>query len=368
MMENKDTLAPLIITYRQIRDNSYVVGNDKYGMAEYVLNDERRKACLSNPFNLSDDNPAFYFIKEGEDVVGRFQFLSSRMKMGDEILPCGTGSALEVVEKYRKLGVGADIMTYFTFNSGYDLFLTAGISSMAAPLYKALKYVTLEFPHLICLYQPSRFFRYRGVNKMLYPLLYLCEIPFRLLRSIHIRKSNKLQRKFVITQENIVPEWVDDIVIRDGHKYMEVHDSKWIQWNLNNCFHADKTIKQAFYSIKYKEDNVGFFYITERKQTKAGTPYNYINGYIAEWGTANETLLNESDIYNIAIGFFSKNVSVINISTSDVTTVKGVKRRGFIQVGVSNIALKCDKKKYPGISDINQWRVRGGYADTMFFQ
>lgn len=367
-MDNKDTLSPILITYKQVKDNQIDVGNDKYGLAHYVLVDERKKVCLSNPFNLNDKNPAFYFIKDGDDVVGRFQFLSSRMKMGDEILPCGTGSALEVVEHYRKLGVGADIMTYFSFNSGYDLFLTAGISSMALPLYKALKYVMLEFPHLICLYHPFRFFRYRGVNKIMYPLLYLCEIPFRFLHSIHIRNSIKLQKKFIIEKEKNVPEWIDDIVLKDGHKYMEVHDSKWMQWNLDNCFHADKTIRQVFYSIKYKESNVGFFYLTERKQIKTDASSSYINGYISEWGTANESLLSESDIYKIALGFFSNDVSVINISTSEEAVVRTFKWKGFIQKGVSNIALKCDKKKYPGISDINQWRVRRGYADTMFFQ
>ena len=50
----------------------------------------------------------------------------------------------------------------------------------------------------------------------------------------------------------------------DGHKYMEVHDHKWLQWNLDYNFCGGINNHQSFYIIKRDGNPVGFFMLKFR--------------------------------------------------------------------------------------------------------
>ena len=140
-----------------------------------------------------------------------------------------------------------------------------------------------------------------------------------------------------------VPDWVADLALNDGHRFMEYHNRDWLQWNLDYNFKGDKEDVQALYIVKDGERNLGFFMIKERKRESAGALRNIILGSIVEWGTADESLLSEKDLILLAIPRFSK----------------------AVDLGFAHVAFKDKKKKYPEAKDPRNWRLRLGYADVI---
>jgi len=161
---------------------------------------------------------------------------------------------------------------------------------------------------------------------------------------MQIRKSRILQEQFELKREDLVPEWIDAIVLKDGHKYCEVHDHKWFQWNLDNQLTLHNQYKSSFFCI-YKEGRpLGFFFTKEKWQGAIGSLQNVLKGFISEWGSVNEKLLSELDIYILALSTFSNKVELIYVGTPCESTLKGLKKMGFINNGTCNIAVKGNKK------------------------
>lgn len=47
-------------------------------------------------------------------------------------------------------------------------------------------------------------------------------------------------------------------MLNDGHKYMEAHDHRWLQWNLDFNFRGLPQDIQSFYIIKELGNPIGF--------------------------------------------------------------------------------------------------------------
>ncbi len=365
--EIKHNIRSQIVTIGQLRTGQYHLDDDKYGVAAYVLTKERKKACLDCPFNTSEDNPALYLEVVDDVIAGRNQMFGTRIKVNDEVIPCGTGSSLEVEKVYRKLGLGASIMMFFTRNSGYDYYLASGISDEALPLYERLKYHVLPFPRIMFLNNSRCILESKGLKGGLLKLSTAIVNVFLLYFKNNNRKvASKISKQFTLRLENKVPEWVDEITLHDNHKYMEVHDHKWFQWNLENNFHGLPQDKQWFYGIYKDNEPIGFFMTKQRyRETAGGAIHNVVIGSIMEWGTKNESILSETEIYKLAFSTFDRNVDIIETATANNDAVKQMKKSGFIPHGKAHIAFKDNTKKFKDASDINLWRVRYGYADVI---
>ena len=160
-----------------------------------------------------------------------------------------------------------------------------------------------------------------------------------------------------------IPEWVDEISLHDGHKFMELHDKDWFQWNLLGGFAENEKNYQRFYGIWDGEDPIGYF-MTKQKCTIENV--NMIDGYIVEWGSKDESKLSEADIYMLAIQTFEKEVSDIIIGTVNENTVRSLSKFGFRFVSNEYILFKSNKDENKDIKDSRFWRLRLGYADTIF--
>lgn len=358
-MNSKEiTICSHIITNEQLREGLFQLEKDNYGIASYLLTDCRVKASRDNPFNDKVKCSMFFSVVNGV-IGGRFQLFGTRIKVGDKIIECGTGSSLEVAEPYRKLGIGVDIMSYFTYESGYKVFLAAGITDMALPAYRALSYKILEYPNAVLIYDSKSVLSHYGLNGLILKLTTtIVNFPLKILKVRNKLMAKSILKKYEIKRETKVPTWVDDIVLNDGHKYMEIHDCRWLQWCLENKFHEHVRNKSSFYSVYYREKPIGFFMTTERFHGDDGNLKNIMRGSIVEWGTALPAELSEENLYMLALSTFSNDIATISIASSDKSFIKKMKRYGFIQFGTSNIAFYDSTSKYEDAKDINLWRIR----------
>lgn len=354
-------IEQIIINYQDLSNGTLSLSDDRYGIAAYVLTPSRRKSLLECPFIEDPQNTcAIYFVDVDGVIAGREAYYHTRLKVGNEIFTAETGTAFEVEESYRKYAIGVDItMAAFTRSK---LFIGAGVSPMALPLDRKLKFHVLEFPRIMSLRNSRCILESKHISF----LTGLVNIPLRLFNKYIIYKANKLAGNYNIKKEIDVPVWVDDIVNNDNHKYAEYHDRKWLQWNLNNNFRGLTQDIQSFYSIYENGIPVGYYMIKERFRDKiGGILNNVLIGSVVEWGVTKETCLKESDIILLSLRNFSKNIDIIETASSDSETIKTCKKYGFIPHGNANIVFKDRTKQFKDASDISLWRVRYGYGDVI---
>jgi hypothetical protein len=350
-----------IITYSQLRDG-YKPKNDKYGIASYEF-EARKKTFLSNP-NLHDFSKAYLYVATVDDViVGKESYFPTLMKMGNENRTVISGSDLSVQSDFRHLAIGADIILFSTFNEENSNKLFAGISSMALPLYKKIGYNIFSLPTFLLRRNCRVFLQRFGIKGAWLKVFSNIFNPIFKIKEILFCKTKELNKKFTIKKLQEVPKWIDNIVLNDGHKFMEVHDSSWLQWNLDTCFDDDKRNRQGFYAIYKSDKPVGFFMTKIRVTNKQR---NVLSGTVVEWGSANESVLGELDINKLALKSFTKDVSYVTIGTLDDNVVKHLKKFGFFRVGDEHVVyMDMDKENNVDAKVASLWRLRLGYADTI---
>lgn len=352
------------ISFKQIEEG-YDFENDEFGISS-LYSTPTKKAFLSNPFLKNKESVHIYLRKvDGINAGISFSF-PIEFKAYDDIFPASSGSTLEVYKDYRHLAIGAELMMVHIQKPQSDFLIFAGISDMALPLYKKLKYTIFEYPRAMRISNIRSIIESKGINGMALKILTICgNTILKIPQLLSFVKGRKLLKKFNIEKLSIIPDWIEDISLNDGHQFMEVHDRKWFQWNLDNNLHAEFSDKQSFYAV-YKEDNpMGFFMTKERHRKEAGgILHNIIIGSIMEWGSADTTILSEADIYLIALSTFN-NVDILEYATDNYAVINRLKKYGFIPHGYAHIAFKDLRKKYPEAKDIEKWRIRFGYADVL---
>ena len=324
-----------------------------------------RETLLNNP-NLIDDSHPFMYLSTVDDVAGGIaMWFPTKLKAGNDIGNAEAGTTLEVYEEYRKLAIGADITVYPITSGSFNFLIYAGISEMALKLYKKLKFQIFEYPRAMRLLNSRPIIESIGLHGLLLKLSsFIINIGLKIYNTV-IDLFCPSYKSFRIEKLTSVPQWVDDIVLNDGHKYMEVHDYRWLQWNLDYNFYHKKGDLQSFYAVKQGDKPVAFFMTKERFRALAGGKLkNIITGSIMEWGISKESSLTEADLYTMAIKTFSKSVDIIEFATDDINTLRIMKRRGFLPHGYAHIAIKDLKKKYKDSEDMNLWRIRFGYTDV----
>ena len=327
----------------------------------------RINTFLSNPNLVDEQSVVLYAVCDGEKVVGRTSLYPTKMLCDGHTKVACSGRDLFVDEEYRKEAIGMDLMMYPLTSKSINLIVFSGISNMALPLYKALKYHILEFPRMMQLRNFRCLLQSKGMKGM--PLRFftmVLNIPLWIVSLGWRISSKRVSQKFEIEQVQKVPEWINDVVTIQGDKYMELHDQKWFQWNLDYNFNYHPRNRQFFYIVKKHGKNLGFFMTKERYRKDAGGLLsNVVIGSIVEWGSYDESLLSESDIYKLALRTFAADVDIVETATDNNRTVKSLKRMLFIHHDFAHIVFKDKTKQYKDSSDISKWRIRYGYADVI---
>lgn len=354
------------VTYQEVIDG-YEPENDDWGVAAYTLAEPRKSAFLNNPLLVDKSKTMLLFAIEDGRIVGRSMFLPSKFKAGDVFIDAVCGSAVMVADEYRSSDAGILLMSYAMQHKELNVSIGSGFSREAVKCHKALGSKLLTFPRLVQIRSFTKILPEVGVPVwMAKSIGWIGDIltaPFRSLISL---QGRKLRKHFTIKRVEIVPKWVDDIVINDGHRYMEVHDHKWLQWNLDNKFHDHIDNTTSFYTVEYNGENIGFYMITERYGFVNSNPSEgIVFGSIVEWGTKDENKVSEYQLQLMALTSFSDKVDLVFTSSTDNSVVNKLKRLFIIPKGEVEISFKDMTKNYKDAKDKNLWRLRLGYADTI---
>lgn len=352
------------ITYKEIEDGK-VLENDKYGIGS-LFTKYHRETFLANPFLKDHSETLIYLSRVDGEIAGIEMLFPGLLLANNEIIYTQQCSTLEVAKEFRHLGLGIDIMLY-PLSYKYDIIIYAGISAEALPIYKKIGFKVLEFPRYMQLRKSKTLLKSKGFEGLILNITsWIIDKALYLFRGISLLKVKKLEKQFKIKEEREVPQWVDTILLKDNHKYKEYHNQKWMEWNLNYNLHRRSQDTQHFYSIYDGNDPIGFFFLKERFRDVAGGVLRNVKiGSIMEWGSLDDERLSESDIYIFATSKFSDDVDIVEFATNNQETIYVMKRYLFIPHGNAHIIVNDVKKKYGDIGDINNWRIRFGYADVI---
>lgn len=357
-----------IVTYKELKDgtykNAYIPQDSKFKVTS-LLTENLREALITCPGNM-DDSKTFMklCVDEENKEIGRTFCFGTRIKAGDEVYGAGTGCGFEVIEEYRREGVGADLL--LMSRNEYDFVLIAGVSQMVYPMYRKLRYHLFDVPQYYKVRHVRYQFRDSGWRNLLSFGKYMVQKPKGISNCIKCRRLNK---KFVVKKETIVPEWVSEMTANDGHKYMEVHDRAWLQWNLDyNTYGYDEDI-QSFYIVYDRNDEnnkpMGFFMTKERINKKSGPNNGYVIGTVVEWESCDKSVLSEADINLLANQTFSDRVDAIFTLACESDTESQLKRMGYIKRAPFKVGVKDKKKQLKDIGDQSLWRLRYGYTNMI---
>jgi len=356
------------ISYKELRDRSYPQYEDRYGIASY-LSESAREALLACPGNLDDTKTAMVLMLDDNVIIGRETRYGTRLMIGDEMKYAQSGGGLEVYETYRDEGLGADIMMENVMSKEYELKLGSFFSSMMIPMLKKLKFTIFEIPQYLKLNNARYILESLGLKGfMLRCSSSIANMGLRIFNIKNKVKYKKLRKKFDIKKVTTIPEWVEDIAVNDGHKYRELHDRKWFQWNLDHNLHGLPEDIQSFYAVYDKQGNPqGFFMTKERFEEEAGKWKNIIRGVIVEWGTTDEKILSEADLNLMAIYSFTPKVFHVTTVSISEATGKELKKMGFRPHGTHQMSYREKGGKQTEATNPDLWRLRYGCCNSILF-
>ena len=363
-----DNIRLKIINYQSLVDIKIEKNHDDFGIVSEYLSESVQKALLSNP-NIKDYSKSLMnLVLFNEAIVGRFMMMPTRIKNGDSILLAQTGGGIEISREFRGKGLGKKLMSDTIFYSEYPIYIGQLYSSGASAIINKLGLTIFEKPLYVKLCKTRSVYAAKGqggIKLKLYSLLGDLKIKIRDLPNK--RKLCSLKKKYIIKKEYSVPEWVDNITLNDGHRYSEIHDRTWLQWNLDNRFTEANGDSNSFYAVYEKNGlPIGFFMIKERfEENPLGLFKNLVRGTVVEWGSANEKKFTEADINLMALSMFSSNVDKINTVISSEGLDDAIKQIGFEYRGQYQMALKTTEDVDKTILDQNNWRIRYGGANTI---
>lgn len=328
------------ISFDELRQNDFSRFSDAEGILSSGL-ELYRKAQLDNPY--TDDTSTAYVLAVVDDlIVGRHMMLNTKLKVGDEIIDIKTGGGILISSKSRGMGIGSRMMDEAMELEESDLYYGALYTRAAYDIIRK-KDTMLEIPHYVK-------FIHKGIKRVL-------DLPVIIRRAI-------LKRRFTVERLTTVPQWAGEMAMNDGHKYMEVHTTEWLQWTLDNMATGIPTDFNQFHAVYDKNhEPVGFFMTIVRTVTKNGETINL--AYFAEWATSDTSRLDEVDLNIMAIETVSSAVDRLWTIADNALTGKALQRHGYKRRGWLAMSIRDKKHQYRDIGDVSQWRLRYGCCNTM---
>ena len=353
-----------IFTHADVRRGIEIV-SDSQKIGEYTKQPGVIQTFLTNPRIEDENEPLLLLGYLNGDVCGRMFYFPTKIKIGDRIENSLGASALLVSENAREYSVGANLMMYPIKHKYKKYLLYAGISKMAEPLYhKLLKFEWFSIPRMLQFRNGRILFQKVGLHGLLLKFLsFISNLFVKPMVWLSIMFCRAGIRNFKVVKLESTPQWVEDIVFSDSHKYSEYHDRKWFEWVLSNNFFQHKEDNQSLYGIYQNDKPLGFVLIKERLRSDS-----FVWGTVVEWGSSNEKVLDEYLINKIALTLYSKNVDIAQANSIDKSTLRRIKKYGFVRHGNANIAFRdLTKELDKDYKNINNWRIRLGYSDVAFF-
>ena len=354
-------------TFGELKSKKDLGFEDPYNIMA-SLNDDMREAILNNPSRYEDDEICQILALDGNKVIGACNAFRGRMIAKGEIVSVQNGSYLYAHEDYRKENVGGDLFMRISKIHPQKDNLFAGISQMAIGLYRALKYTVFEFPRLIYLRRSKSVIHavLKTSSSLVTPLIWFADSCLWLHRTFVMSLVAISNKGYIVELAEQIPDEVEKIVLEDIHPYAEYHDKKWFEWNLQYRLTVDPRNLRRLFVVK-KEGKIEAFFLIKQEFFEQASSRGFKNVYlgsVVEWGIARDSKLTEAKLYLMSINKFDNNVDGIQVASSDVHTIKNLKKYFFVGIGSANIGFKLKSIKEPDVKDMKNWRIRIAASDT----
>ena len=356
-------------TVADIKANKDLGFEDPKGILN-VMSEDVKAALLANPSLLSENDVCQIIALDGKKVVGSELSFPNKYVVNGEIKFCRGASTLFSDEAYRKHAVGTDLMINATTITSKQDSIVAGISQMAYPLYKAMRYTCFSFQRFVFLNKSRVAVEYMlKQNSLLTKIISQIMDILLVFYRFFVFGGNRLRmRKYSIEIVSEVPQEVEDIARGDNQRYMELHDKNWFEWNLNYSFKPNGKKNKYLAVIKDKDDKIVAFFlnkITFYKQASSRGFKNIFLGTVTEWGIRKGESLSEFDVQMTAIRYMPKDIDGAEVATTAKDVVKDFKYHLLFPMGEANIAVYIQSFKEKAMKDINNWRIRLAAGDTL---
>lgn len=339
--------------------------HDNHGVLSYQY-ETRREALLANP-NLADNSVLFMAVGTADDdVIACSTRFMTLFKHDEVITEAMSGTYFYVINEFRKDPIGAELFLYRDKNHKVDVSIASGVSEMALPFHKVAKRVIFYMP---------KFWQIRNINPIINNtklkgvigsvLSFIFNVPLFCIKRCQLSGRRGMLKRYSIESVERVPEWIDEITLNDGHKYMEVHDHKWLQWNLDYNFCGGNNNYQKLYILKREGNPVGFFMLKYRRYSEIWRMKDSTISSLVEWGIKEGEPLTELDIIRLASKTIGNTADILEVATSNTNLAKVLRWRLFKPMGNANISVKNYSKQPPDFKDMDLWRLRLGYADVI---
>ena len=355
------------ISYRDLKQDSIPKFDDPHRVLSEYLKTNVINTLLANPFLTKDEMPAINVILCDNTIVGRNMMMPTLLRVHEEQYIVQTGGGYEVGEQYSGNGYGRLAFEETILESGNDVYIGQLYSTAAISIIKEIGLIVFQLPNYYKLCKSRPFLEARGINGFfLKPTEKIVDNFIKFLDRRNQKKLRKLKLKYIIKKEIVVPKWVEDLTLNDGHIFREVHDCKWLQWCLDYRFTDEPKDSQSFYAI-YDSKGIpkGFFMTKIRFELEQGAYRNTTKGTIVEWGSYNEMELSESDINLLAVDSFQNNVDSITTVLSNPCFDKKLKKMGFLRHGNYQMSIKSGSTNNKEIMNQDNWRIRYGGCNTI---
>jgi len=366
MGENQSNIHYYYRTVKDLRGNKILDFDDPENILD-CLNENVRKTFLSNPSTLKDDDVCQIIALDGNKVVGSEMCFANRYLDGNDIHECYGHSTLFVSEPYRKLMVGADLMLQAaSFRERQDN-IVAGISQIAYPIYKAMRYGCFSFPRFIVLMKSRCVVE--SMFKSLGKSAILISKPIDLCLWLYRKAICQLvpNKQYKIEKVQATPIEVEEIVLQDDHRFKELHDKKWFDWCLSYSFTANPENSKYLNLVKENNKIIAFYVVKVDFFAEVGSSsYKNIRlATIAEWGIKKGCSLTESQLHLLALKNIKENVDGVQIATTDNRVEKKYRKYCFFPMGIVNNAVYMNSIKDDEVKKKHNWRLRIAAGDTL---
>lgn len=359
----------IIYTYQDYKNRVPFEGEDKYGILVENGISNKMDVLMKNPYLEDYNQPLLLYVLVDGVLAGFDLSFPTKIRINGVVNNCWGGSSLYVHDNYRNHAIGAQILMYKMKQHPCDYALSAGISKMALPLQKKLKSKCFEYP---LLWQPRNvnfLFQMLKLSKELSSFFsFVASFFFRPVIGICNELSKKNTKNYSISELSEVPDWIQEVIDKDNHKYAEYHGKEWFEWSLKNNFQLAASDNQHLYSIEEDGKVQGFFMTKERTESVSEKNISKVTfGTICEWGIVEGSRLNEYDIIRISLRTYSENVDIVEVTTDNTMILSRIKKYFFFSHGATNFAFRDYTKQCKDAADSTQWRYRRSFSDVVFY-
>ena len=371
-MDNNVNVEYYYRTIQELQDNTPPPFEDPCGYWS-AIGPNKREAFLNN-ITGADPNEICQIIGIVDGVAAGYLTLFTGYALIDgKKVKVQHGSDLFVTPEYRKYMIGAELLLLAKDLQNLPCIF-AGFSSDARPLYPRIGFKLFSYPRFVFFYK-SRLIAESvlGLSGSLKVVAsWIGDFILFFYKLVIYLYGTILQLKYTIEDSSDIPIEFDEINKKQRLRFQELHDKQWLSYNLNYTFEKDKENalkRKKLYLIKNKGKLCGYFVIRSSYQNKAEgkvTLRNVSTAEIKEWDSFDYNKLSELDIHFLAIKILRKEkldfftFPVFQLNTISLFKFIFYKRTTFDVA----VYFPGAKKKDP-INIKENWRVRGGYSDTL---